>query len=259
MMTLLCIIAHPDDETMLCGGTLAALASRGLEIHVLCATRGEGGELGEPPVCTREELGHVREAEMRCACRALGVHRVTFLDYVDPLVGPDNGLSPFTENEGELRDRLLDHMRHMRPNIVLTHGRDGEYGHPAHKLLHRATWAAFQQWLAMSSAEQLAENGRERSFYTIAAAIPGLQDRLFNDSDPADLILELECTPWLDAKEAAARCHLSQHALFKRSKKAKTVRQVLRRVESLHRHWPSDGPNAGVLVGEGPLRETNGQ
>jgi len=266
MTTLLCIIAHPDDETMLCGGTLTALAGRGLDIHVLCATRGEGGELGEPPVCTREELGRVREAEMRCACRALGVHQVTFLDYVDPLVGPDNGLSPFTKDEDGLRDRLLDHMRRLRPSIVLTHGRDGEYGHPAHKLLHLATWAAFQQWLAMnpaagpaassserlavSPAERLAADGRETSFYTIAAAIPGVKDRLLNDSEPADLIFELERTPWLNAKEAAALCHRTQHALFKRSKKAKTVREVLRRYESLHRYWPPDGPDLPALTDE---------
>ena len=157
-------------------------------------------------------------------------------------------------------------MRRLRPGIVLTHGRDGEYGHPAHKLLHRATWAAFQRWLATNPVERQdvrrgprqAVNGRETSLYTIAAAIPGLQDRLFNDSEPADLILELERTPWLDAKEAAALCHRTQHALFKRSKQAKTVRQVLRRVESLHRHWPPNGPNATVLVDKGLLRETKG-
>ncbi len=238
--TLLCIIAHPDDETMICGGTLAALASRGVQIHVLCATRGEGGELGEPPVCTRDELGRVREREMRCACQALGVHHVAFLDYVDPLVRPDNGLSPFTEDEDELRQRLVTHMARLRPDIVLTHGRDGEYGHPAHKLLHRTAWAAFQQHLAASE--------RPVHFYTIAAAIDGLKDHLTNDSEPADLTLELEGTPWLDAKETAALCHVTQHALFKRRKKAKTVREVLRRIEGLHRYWPVDGPDASALI-----------
>jgi LmbE family N-acetylglucosaminyl deacetylase len=240
MTTLLCIIAHPDDETMLCGGTLAALAARGLDIHVLCATRGEGGELGEPAVCTREELGRVREAEMRCACQKLGVRQVTFLDYVDPLVGPEDSLSPFTDDEPGLQDRLLVHMRGSHPDIVLTHGRDGEYGHPAHKLLHHATWAAFQHMHPQ-------DNGATY-FYTIAAAIPGLDDRLFNDSESADLIFELEGTPWLDAKEAAALCHVTQHALFKRRKKAQTVREVLRRVEGLHRYWPAGGPDAPALA-----------
>jgi LmbE family N-acetylglucosaminyl deacetylase len=240
--TLLCIVAHPDDETMICGGTLAALAERGIEIHVLCATRGEGGELGEPPVCSREDLGRVREAEMRCACRTLGVRQVGFLDYEDPLVGPDNGLSAFAEDEEELRDHLLAHLRRTRPDIVITHGRDGEYGHPAHKLLHRAAWSAFQGMVA--------ERDDRVFFYTMAAAIPGREDRLFNDSEPADLVFELEDKSWLDTKEAAALCHITQHALFKRRRKAKTVRQVLRRSEGLYRYWPLDGPDATGLSGE---------
>lgn len=239
--TLLCTIAHPDDETMFCGGTLAALAARGVEIHVLCATRGEGGELGEPPLCTREELGRVREAEMRCACQALGVRQVEFLDYVDPVIGPENVLYPFTGDEDGLRDRLLAHVRRLRPGILLTHGRDGEYGHPAHKLLHRATWDAFQR---------MQDGARPAYFYTVAAAIPGLKDRIFNGSEPADLIFELEGTPWLDAKEAAALCHVTQHALFKRRRKARTVREILRRVESLHRYWPPDGPDAPRLTND---------
>jgi len=238
--TLLCIVAHPDDETMLCGGTLAMLAGRGAEIHVLCATRGEGGETGEPPLTDRERLGQVREAEMRCACRTLGVRAVEFLDYVDPVVGPDNTLYPFTGDEDELRDRLLAHMRRVRPDAVLTHGRDGEYGHPAHKLIHRAAWDVFQR---------LRDNGAGPAyFYTVAAAIPGVEDHLFNPSEPADVIFDLDGTIWLDVKETAALCHSTQHALFKRRKKAATVREVLRRVEGLHRYWPPDGPDAPILT-----------
>jgi LmbE family N-acetylglucosaminyl deacetylase len=143
-----------------------------------------------------------------------------------------------------LRDRLLAHMRHLRPDIVLTHGRDGEYGHPAHKLLHRAAWSAFQRMLPQSNGATC--------FYTVAAAIPGLADRLFNDSESADLIYELDGTPWLDAKEAAALCHVTQHALFKRRKKARTVREVLRRIEGLHRYWPADGSDTPAFVDARP-------
>lgn len=243
MTTLLGIFAHPDDETMLCGGTLAILAARGLEIHVLCATRGEGGEMGEPPLGRREELGQVREAELRCACQALGVHGVEFLDYVDPAVGSENTLYSFTEDEDQLRAHLVAHLRRLRPDVLLTHGRDGEYGHPAHKLLHRATGAAFQRLRA--------EGQGPAYFYTIAAAVPGLDDHIFNASEPADLIFELQGTPWFDAKEAAALCHVTQHGLFKRRRKAQTVREILRRVESLHRYWPPDGPDLAELLPDG--------
>jgi len=175
MTRLLCIVAHPDDETMLCGGTLAVLAGRGVEIHVLCATRGEGGEMGEPPRATRAELGRVRAAEMRCACQALGVHRVDFLGYVDPVVGSEDTLYPFAEDEDELRDRLLANVRRLRPHILLTHGRDGEYGHPAHQLLHRATWAAFQQLLAANPVEVPRPRPRRPYFQRLRARRPGLR------------------------------------------------------------------------------------
>jgi N-acetylglucosamine malate deacetylase 2 len=237
---LLCIVAHPDDETMICGGTLAALAACGVEIHVLCATRGEGGELGEPPLCERHEVGRIREAEMRCACRALGVKGVTFLNYIDPLVGPDNTLYPFTENVEEVQDRLLVHIRRLRPHILVTHGRDGEYGHPAHKLVHRAAWSAFEHLRQADNAPAY--------FYTIAGNVPGIDDHIFNASEPAHLVFNLEDTPWLDTKERAALCHVTQHGLFKRRRQAKTVREILRRVESLHRYWPPAGPHPPELT-----------
>ena len=66
---------------MFCGGTLALLAKQGAAVNYLCATRGEGGELGEPPVCARDELGHARQGEMACAVKALGGRQLVFLDY----------------------------------------------------------------------------------------------------------------------------------------------------------------------------------
>ncbi|MEK9164957.1 MAG: PIG-L family deacetylase, partial [Chloroflexota bacterium] len=92
MTSLLCFVAHPDDETVLCGGTLALLASKGAAVRVVCLTRGEGGELGEPPITDREHLGGVREQEMVCAVGKLGGKSLTFLGYTDPTVGPDDTL-----------------------------------------------------------------------------------------------------------------------------------------------------------------------
>lgn len=240
MIRLVCIVAHPDDETMLCGGTLAALADYGFEIHVLCATRGEGGELGEPPLGNRQELGQIREGEMRCACQALGVASLAFLDYIDPLVGLDNSLYPYTDDEKDLVARIVDRVRRLRPDMLLTHGGDGDYGHPAHVLTHQAVQQAFAQSRNAGSGPDY--------LYTFCAAIPGVEDHIFNQSEPAHLVLELVGTSWLDAKEAAALCHRTQHGLFKRRKNAETVREVLRRVESLHRHHPEVGPDAPGLL-----------
>src|SRR6476469_5853502 len=84
MARVLAVSAHPDDDTLFAGGTLAKYASAGHEVYTLCTTRGEGGEVGEPPVGPKEQLGVLREAEARCAAAALGERDIFFLDYVDP-------------------------------------------------------------------------------------------------------------------------------------------------------------------------------
>ena len=145
MPTILTIIAHPDDETMLSGGALALLARAGAEVHYLCATRGEGGEVGEPPRCTREELGTVREGEMRCAVQTLGGMRVEFLEYVDPLVGENDVLYPYTNDFEGLVAKISEHLKRLQPEVVISHGSSGEYGHPAHILTHLAVRKAIEK------------------------------------------------------------------------------------------------------------------
>jgi N-acetyl-1-D-myo-inositol-2-amino-2-deoxy-alpha-D-glucopyranoside deacetylase len=132
----MCLVAHPDDETILCGGTLALLAGRGVAVHVVCLTRGEGGEVGEPPRATREQLGDVREQEMVNAVRALGGKSLTFLGYVDPTFGPDEALFAPEHDPALLAGQIINCVKQFKPQVLLTHGSNGEYGHPAHKLLH---------------------------------------------------------------------------------------------------------------------------
>jgi LmbE family N-acetylglucosaminyl deacetylase len=144
-VNILAFFAHPDDETMLCGATLA-LASRHAKLHVLCATRGEGGETGEPPLCLRETLGNVRSEELACAARVLGAASLEFLPYVDPTVGPDNTLYPFTPDEEMLAFQLAEAVTRRGAHVLISHGADGEYGHPAHQLCHRACMAPCICW-----------------------------------------------------------------------------------------------------------------
>ena len=73
MRTILAISAHPDDESLFAGGTLALYAEQGHQVYILETTRGEGGEVGEPPLTTKDNLGAYREQEVRKAARALGV------------------------------------------------------------------------------------------------------------------------------------------------------------------------------------------
>ncbi len=230
MPSLVFVVAHPDDETMLCGGTLARLAARGVEVHVLSLTRGEGGETGEPPLCTRAELGQVREREMGCAVKKLGVSSLTFFDYVDPDVGPNDTLFAPEADFEVLVGQIVDFVRQRRPDVVLTHGSNGEYGHPAHKLAHAAT-------------RQAAGTGLVPLLYSFCASYPAHPyPRLSNADDPADIVVDVSA--FLDQKEAAALCHATQNALFvrRRSQQAGrkiTVREALLTEEAFHRHWPA--------------------
>jgi LmbE family N-acetylglucosaminyl deacetylase len=240
-MKVLTIIAHPDDETMLSGGTLILLARARAEVYYLCATRGEGGEVGEPPVCERQDLGTIREQEMRCAVQTLGGAGVEFLDYTDPLVGENEELHPYTTDFDGLVANLINYIQQLKPNVIITHGSNGEYGHPAHKLTHQATREAVQ--LLGDNAPLL---------YTFSANFPEHpRPRLVNKDDPAHIVLDV--TPVLKHKADAALCHKSQNALFVRRSSIRagrqlTVPEVVMNLESLHRAHPplNDKPDDTV-------------
>ena len=230
MPSLLCVVAHPDDETMLCGGTLARLAARGVAVHVLSLTRGEGGETGEPPRCARAELGRIREQEMRCAVEKLGASSLTFLGYIDPEVGPNDTLFAPEADFDVLVGQIVEVVRLRQPDAVVMHGSNGEYGHPAHKLAHAAT-------------RQAAGGGLAPLLYSFSASYPGHpRPRLANADDPADIVVDVSA--FLDQKEAAALCHATQNALFIRRRSEQlgrtvTVREALLTEEAFHRHWPA--------------------
>lgn len=230
-MKILAFFAHPDDETMLCGGTLALLARQGAAIHLLCATRGEGGETGEPPLCRVEELGGVRSAELACAARALGIAALTFLDYIDPRVGPDQQLYPFEAGPQELAARVGRYIAEEKIEALITHGANGEYGHPAHHLVHQAARLAVE---AAGAAAPL--------LYSVQAAFDlHPRPRLMNKDQPAHLVLDI--SPVVEQKVQAALCHRTQHALFVRRPSQEAGRPVsvpetIVALESLHRVLP---------------------
>ncbi len=238
---------------MLIGGTLALLAQAGVGVHYLSATRGEGGERGEPPLVDQEGLGDLREREMVCAVRALGGVTLDFLGYVDPLVGPQDTLYPFEAELETVVAQVQEHIRAYQVGAVISHGSNGEYGHPAHRLVNTA------------AALAVAGLGRDAPLlYTVYAAFEGHpKPRLVNPDDKADLIVDV--TPALDAKVQAALCHATQNALFVRRSSQEAGRQmavpeVIVNLESLHRAYPPldgalDDELARLLLSTGQARE----
>jgi N-acetylglucosamine malate deacetylase 2 len=134
---LLAVFAHPDDETFRCGGMLALLARRGVQVNVISATRGEAGSCGEPQLCCAEELAEIRERELQCACNILGIRPPTFLGY------SDGKLDEVDEEEAIARIKAFTHELH--PQILLTWPADGLSDHPDHKAVSRWTSLVFEE------------------------------------------------------------------------------------------------------------------
>lgn len=135
MLKLMCVLAHPDDESLALGGTLARYASQGIETSLIVATRGERGWFGDPQAYPGEQvLGDIREQELRQACRALGISHLAFLDYIDGDLDQ--------ADEGQAIAKIARQIRQRRPQVVVTFGPDGLYGHPDHIAISQFTTSA---------------------------------------------------------------------------------------------------------------------
>jgi len=145
---ILSVLAHPDDESFGMGGTLALYAEKGVEVYLVCATRGEAGEVGPEYLQSYESIGELREAELRCAAGHLGLTGVHFLDYRDSgMTGSaanDHPESLVQADVEEVASKIVHYIRKLKPQVVLTFDPIGGYRHPDHIAIHEATVKAFQ-------------------------------------------------------------------------------------------------------------------
>jgi LmbE family N-acetylglucosaminyl deacetylase len=134
-LRLMCVLAHPDDESLGTGGALAKAAADGVATYVVTATRGERGRFGDGKESPGPEVvGKAREAELRAAARELGVRDLQLLGY------PDGALD--TVDAAEAIERIAGHLRRVQPQVVITFGPEGAYGHPDHIAICQFTTAA---------------------------------------------------------------------------------------------------------------------
>ena len=127
--SLLAVFAHPDDESIACGGLLARSAELGARVSLICVTHGEN-RTG----VRDQELYETRARELDAAARELGVSEVVLLDYPD-------GFLPWIDGQ-ELEARLAAEIRRLKPDVVITFGSDGLYWHPDHIAVYERTTAA---------------------------------------------------------------------------------------------------------------------
>jgi LmbE family N-acetylglucosaminyl deacetylase len=229
---LMAVLAHPDDESLGFGGTLAKYAAEGVEVSVVTATRGDAGRFrGHPrgdaahpgPVA----LGQIREAELRAAASALGVREVAVLGY------PDQHL-----DRADPRDaigRIAAHVRRFRPDVVVTFGPDGAYGHPDHVAISQfataAVVAAANATFAVGGDSSEGPHAVSKLYYIAwpASTFRAYETAIRTLSVTVDEV-ERRATPWpdwaittaIDTSEMwptvwrAVSCHESQVASYER-------------------------------------------
>jgi len=266
--SLLAIFAHPDDEAFSTGGSLACYACEGIRVDLVCATRGEAGEISDPSLATTETLGEVREDELRCAAETMGVQELVFLGYRDSgMAGSPENKDPrafINANSDEVVERLVRIIRWLRPHVIVTFEPNGGYGHPDHIAIHKHTVEAFHAAANPELFPQAGDAWRvERLFYT---AIPrsffvemrkrmlahGVDtsdlDNFGSDSDggwPDELVhVTLDVSGTVAQKWEALQCHRTQFGpgnLFRRLPEPEVKQLMSREYFSLAYPEPEPG------------------
>lgn len=220
-LTLMAIVAHPDDEAFGTGGTLAKYAAEGVDVHLVTATRGEAGVSRAPEVASSTNMPFVREQELRRSCATLGIHPPHFLDYVDGHLT--------IVNQGQAVSKVVRLIRALKPQVVLTFGPDGIYGHYDHIAVHHwatiaVRLAADPAWFADQLRDGYALHQVNKLYYRAltqdqlearlrAGQIGAMMDGVpfpFVARKPQEITTIIDVSAYVDVKLQAIRCHLTQ-------------------------------------------------
>jgi LmbE family N-acetylglucosaminyl deacetylase len=201
---LLVVMAHPDDESMGCGGLILRHTRAGIPVHLICATYGEAGWTGKPIGARREDLAEIRATELEEAAGALGLGGAELWDY------PDGGVA--ASNQQEITQRIWEEITRRRPRAVAGWGPDGVYGHPYHIAMGACTDAAVA---AMTEGQRpalyhLAVDVQLKEFYNAALRLGGEDHALpLVVQDHVDVVIDLSSDEVM-MKLRAIDCHKSQ-------------------------------------------------
>ncbi len=240
--TLLLSLAHPDDESFGAPpvGTIARYAQAGVNVHLICATRGEAGTVAAKHLQGFGSVGELRTHELQCAAQVLGLRRVHFLDYRDSgMAGSPDNDHPECLIQAPLEavvEKITRLIRHIRPQVVVTFDEHGGYFHPDHIHIHRATTLAFHAAGEATRFPQQLEAGLtphqpQKLYCTVFSRslvklgvrlLPlfGQDPAAFGQNKDIDLrriaaveqvvTTRVNVAPYFKQSQAAAACHASQ-------------------------------------------------
>jgi LmbE family N-acetylglucosaminyl deacetylase len=226
MGTLVCFHAHPDDESISTGGSLARASAEGHRVVVVIATNGDYGEVPED-LAEGESLVERRRAETARSASALGVHRVEWLGYKDSgMTGWEQNVDPMSFLQAPVDDaaeRLAAILREENADVVTVYDWHGNYGHPDHIKVHTVGHRAAE----LAGVERVFEATMNRDHIIRMmemARLAGAAISEEDDFDPnagaddgnpmgmpeAEITHAVDVTGYLDAKRESLRAHRSQ-------------------------------------------------
>jgi LmbE family N-acetylglucosaminyl deacetylase len=251
--TVLAVFAHPDDESLACGGTLARLADDGVRIVLFCASHGERGSSADPAVLRGPELGRVRAGELRAAAKVLGISDVILLDH------PDGEMR--WANVELMHDQIVQAVRDYSPDAVITFDADGLYWHLDHIGIHERTTTAVQSFGAAAPPlyyvtiprgvmRQVTDAAVANGCVPAGSTLFGITPDAFGlAAEPHSLAVDV--TEWVPRKMAALRCHETQmgpNNPFARLGETEATRWLA--VEHFRRVFGESGKSLLELIGE---------
>ena len=209
--SILAVFAHPDDESLSCGGTLARLADGGARVVLLCASRGESGSVSDPSLVAND-LGLVRSEELREAARTLGIADVLIYDH------PDGDLR--WADVPELHAEIVSAIRQYRPDGVITFAEDGLYWHLDHIGVHERTYTAVRSFgddapplyyvtMPKGVMREVVEAAVAKGARLEETSFWGIAPDAFGDAaGPPTFMVDVR--EWVPRKLAALGCHRTQ-------------------------------------------------
>ena len=222
MATLISFHAHPDDEAIATGGTLAKAAAEGHRVVLVAATKGEHGEVVEGVLGPGEPLGERRAQELEDAAKVLGVERVEFLGYTDSgMMGTPENDAPGSFWSADVEDaarKLAALLTEEGADVLTVYDHHGNYGHPDHIQVHRVgvragemagTAKVYEATVNRDHIRDLMARAKEMGMPDVPD-VEGVDDTM---GMPADAITtRVDVRAYLDAKRRAMAAHASQIA-----------------------------------------------
>ncbi|MCT4632835.1 MAG: PIG-L family deacetylase [Firmicutes bacterium] len=195
MKKAMLIYAHPDDESIITGGTIRKMVEKGYEVDLICATRGEASTAYDRDYVKKEHLPEVREKELIDSCQVLGISKLYFMDYLD------GSLKTIPEDEGV--GKLIKYLNEEKPNIVITFEPDGISHHSDHKIIHSWTMKAL-------SSREIDTNPEKIYWATEDRGTGRLKKGKAMGHFREDMTTIIDITGVIDIKTEAIKCHRSQ-------------------------------------------------